>query len=92
MTQSLRRIVNLEAQFDGPPPPSSLRRASYGGDAYEHRRGTADYQFLSAEAVKAVRAIAELRSRTHAPRNSVRLGLLEGDLNAIRTKAAAHPL
>ncbi|MBT5109199.1 MAG: hypothetical protein HOM25_10995 [Rhodospirillaceae bacterium] len=91
MSQSLRRIIDLEAQYDGPPPPCSLRWAIIGGDAYEHRRRNADDRFLSAEAVKAVHAIAQLRSRTLAPKADARLGVLAGDLHAIRAKAAQRP-
>lgn len=91
MSQSLRRIIDLEAQFDGPPPPRSLRRATFGGDNYELRRSTADDRFLSAEAVKAVRAIAQKRSRTHAPKADPRLDVLAGDLHAIRAKATQRP-
>jgi hypothetical protein len=87
MPQSLRRIIDLETQYDGPPPPQSLRRASFGGDSYAHRRKTADDRFLNAEAVKAVRATAQLRSRTLAPKANARLGVLAGDLHTIREKA-----
>lgn len=97
MSQSLRRLINLESQYlesqhletqyNGPPPPRTLRTALFGGPAFAHRQRNAEAAFLNAEAIKAVQAIAKRRSQTQTPKANDRLSILADDLRRLRAKA-----
>lgn len=80
MSQSLRQLPNLETQYDGPPPPSTLRSALFDVPAFA-------YSQRNAEAIKAVQAIAKRRSHTQTPKSNDLLDVLADDLRRLRVKA-----
>lgn len=90
MPQSLRRLIDLESRYNGPPPPSTLRSALFGGPAFAHRQRNAEVRFLNAEAIKAVQAIAKRRSQTQTPKANDRLSILSEDLRRLRAKAISQ--